>query len=93
MHASFSGHHASIVPTRVDLDDKGVYINVGRVDAVEYTTTRDGKEESYRHKFRPRSRPQLIASHDGKHARIVGGQFRFTDRGFVDHDADGNPVE
>jgi hypothetical protein len=77
----------------VDVDDSGVYINVGRVDAIEYTTARDGELESYRHKFSAKARPQLVVSHDGTHTRFVGGQYKFTERGFVDHDANGDPIE
>lgn len=93
LYEKFTGHQAKPVPCMVDVDGQEVYINIGRMDAVEYTTTRDGKSESYRHRFHPRSRPQLLASHDGKHARIVGGQFKFTERGFVDHDENDAPIE
>lgn len=93
LYEKFTGHQARNVPTTLDIDDDDVFLSVGRVDAVEYTTTRDGKLESYRHRFATSSRPQLLASHDGKHARIVGGQFKFTERGFVDHDENDEPIE
>lgn len=93
LYERFTGHQANPVPEVLDTDDDDVYINIGRADAVEYTTTRDGREESYRHEFRPLSRPRLIVASDGKSARIVGGRFRFTERGFVDHDVNDNPRE
>lgn len=93
LYERFTGHQANPVPEVLDTGENDVYINIGRADAVEYTTTRDGREESYRHEFRPLSRPRLIVASDGKSARIVGGRFRFTERGFVDHDADDNPRE
>ena len=51
---------------------------------VRYRTIRDGREEFYRHPFRASSRPLLAARHDGKRIYIVGGRYRFTDRGIVD---------
>lgn len=69
------------------------FLQVGTVDGILYTTNRDGRMEQYIHHFRPKSRPSLAVTADGKVARTVGGNFTFTERGFVDEDRDGNPVE
>lgn len=57
---------------------------IGELDGVLYTTVRDGKRESYIHEFSTKSRPLLIASHDGASLHIVGGQYEFTDAGIED---------
>lgn len=59
-------------------------IEIGRLRAVEYVATRDGKTDVYRHEFKVSSRPLLAVSHDGKTLVIVGGRFRFTDAGITD---------
>lgn len=92
LFAEFTGHDATRV-NREEVPDYSTYIKVGKVDAICYTTNRDGKVEHYKHTFRRQSRPLLVASHDGKDIRLLRGAFRFTNRGIVDHDAAGNPVE
>lgn len=62
-----------------------VVIEIGSLDTVEYTTRRGGKIEHYRHEFREKSRPLLAVSEDGKQLMIVGGRYRFTERGIVDY--------
>lgn len=54
----------------------------GRLVDVGYESARDGR--LYRHTFRIRSRPLLVATPDGKTVYIVGGRYAFTDRGIVD---------
>jgi hypothetical protein len=54
----------------------------GRLVDVGYESARDGR--LYRHTFRVRSRPLLVATPDGKTVYIVGGRYAFTDRGIVD---------
>ena len=61
-----------------------VVLAIGQLDAVDYTTTRDGKVERYRHKFRKSSRPTLAASHDGESLHVLGGEYEFTERGIED---------
>ncbi len=72
--------------------DRDTFLRVGTVDGILYTTNRDGKREKYIHNFRPQSRPALLVSEDGKVARTHGGDFTFTERGFVDEEK-GQPVE
>lgn len=64
--------------------DHKVFTPVGKLAGVLYDTTRDGNPEKYIHRFRRKSRPLLLASHDGTELRIAGGRFRFTEAGIVD---------
>lgn len=57
---------------------------IGEVDAVMYTTVRDGREEKYIHKFAHKCKPLLCVSPDGKQILLVGGRYTFTERGIVD---------
>lgn len=79
----FTGHDADYYDT-VPYEPVKVGLKVGTVDAILYTTVRDGIMEHYKHDFRKSSRPTLVASHNGKALALVGGKYRFTDRGIVD---------
>lgn len=57
---------------------------IGELDGVLYTTVRDGKRESYIHEFKKRSRPTLVASHDGQSLHVLGGEYEFTEAGIED---------
>ena len=93
LFADFTGHDPRI-GERLDASRAlGLPIQPGRkiplvafaeLLEVKDRTIRDGKEEFYRHPFRASSRPLLAARHDGKRLYIVGGRYRFTDRGIVD---------
>lgn len=93
LYGRFSGHNPGSTKIVDTDDDDKVYLNLGRMDAILYTTTRDGERESYKHTFKPNSRPQVLVSHDGKHIRTIGGRFTFTERGFVDENGNGEPIE
>lgn len=80
---SFTGHAAKTVRT-VKVADSGVGVDIGKVIGIIYETTRDGVRENYIHKFKVSCRPHLVVSSDGKQFRSLGGDFRFTERGFVD---------
>lgn len=61
-----------------------VRLQIGKVTGIMYLA-RDGKKiVHYLHRFRAGSRPSLLASPDGKRIELLGGAFRFTDRGIVD---------
>jgi hypothetical protein len=79
----FSGHDPSEV---ISLSEKPFHAGlvIGTLDAVPYTTVRDGKTEHYLHEFEKHARPLLVASSDGRSLRIVGGRFQFTEAGIVD---------
>lgn len=57
---------------------------IGPLVMVTYQSARDGGPALYQHTFAPHARPLLAASHDGQQLLIVGGRFRFTERGIVD---------
>lgn len=66
------------------VDHPDVSLAIGTLDAVSYTTVREGKTELYEHKFKKKSRPLLCCSHDGKQLVILGGEYTFTERGITD---------
>jgi len=84
LFADFTGHEADIVGT-VDMPEHDTLMVIGSLDAVCYTTVRDGNKEKYIHEFEtPASRPLLCVSHDGKQLYIVGGRYEFLDSGIND---------
>lgn len=84
LYRSFRGHDPteviSIPPPR--LVRTGLL--VGSCDGILYTTERDGKVEKYIHKFARSDRPYFAVSPDGLQILLLGGRFRFTERGIVD---------
>lgn len=80
----FTGHPGKTI-ARIE---KPVYPDavsvIGECDGVLYTTVRDGEKEAYIHRFRKTSRPLLCVSPDGKTLYLLGGAYRFTERGIVD---------
>lgn len=84
LYENFSGERPRFVD-RVRLPVDTVVMAIGQLDAVMYSTVRDGKKEKYIHKFRKGSRPVLAASSDGKQLYILAGGYQFTDRGIVDN--------
>lgn len=87
LYTRFSGHDAEAI-AEIDVPPMpAVGIAIGTVDAIEYTTVRDGEVELYRHDFHKTDRPLFVVSPDGRVLLMVGGDFRFTERGIVDkHD-------
>lgn len=81
---SFTGHAATHYD-RVTLPDMSVCVQIGELDGIAYETTRDGKKQKYFHQFKKSARPIFAVTHDGEAVVIVGGRFRFTERGIVDH--------
>jgi hypothetical protein len=83
LYKEFSGHTPqSVREVRIVLPK--VALLVGECDGIMYTTVRDGRVEHYVHEFAARSRPLLLASHDGKKLVLLGGAYRFTDSGIND---------
>lgn len=56
----------------------------GDVVAIAYKTRRDGKTVVFEHEFRPKSRPKLCISPDGKRIFLIDGKYKVTDRGIED---------
>ena len=65
----------------------------GHVGAIDYRTTHGRKLTLYRHAFAAGSRPLLCVSPDGRQLFLLGGNYKFTERGIVDRDADDNEIE
>lgn len=92
LYARFSGHSGQVVaelnaddvPGVLTSDKNTALILIGLLDGVMYETVRDGRREKYVHEFANHARPLLASSHDGRSLYILGGGFRFTERGIVD---------
>lgn len=83
LYKNFRGENPEFVDDlTVDLPDTAFV--VGKLDAVIYTTTRDGEKLQFIHKFTARAKPLLCSSYDGKQLLLIGGRYTFTDRGIVD---------
>ena len=80
----FSGHAAEYEERHEKPEFPDVAVRVGPVLGIMYETVRDGKREQYLHEFKRSARPLLIASEDGKTLYLLGGNYRFTERGIVD---------
>ena len=76
-----------------DVDVPSDVAAIGHLEACDYRTTHAGKLTLYRHEFIDGSRPLLCASADGRSLWLLGGRFKFTDRGIVDLDAKGRELE
>jgi hypothetical protein len=81
---NFTGHDAcDVARVRIPNPPKAAMV-VGHMTAICYSTVRDGKTEEYIHEFKKSAQPILAIGPDGKQVLIIGGNFTFTDRGFVD---------
>lgn len=82
----FTGHDAEVFGTIEFPNLDGVAVAmIGECDGVLYTTVRDGKTERYIHEFEEADKPLLCVTPDGRQLLLVGGRYRFTERGIVDH--------
>lgn len=79
----FTGHSADHLES-VDFQIPRAVAVIGECDGILYTTVRDGVQESYIHEFKGEARPLLCASEDGTQLLLVGGRYKFTERGIVD---------
>lgn len=79
----FRGHDPDYADA-YEMPDSRYWWEIGDLDAVEYTTVRDGNVEHYRHTFRKDARPKLVTPHNGKGLAAAGGKYKVTDRGIVD---------
>lgn len=80
---AFTGHEARRMKT-VKVPTAKAALEVGPCLLIGYETTRDGKRENYVHRFASHARPLLAASSDGRTLFLLGGAYRFTDRGITD---------
>lgn len=80
----FSGHRPTKI-SRVPVKPASrVRLDAGKVTGIMYLARRDGETKEYLHRFAPGSRPSLTVTPDGKRLELLGGAFRFTERGIVD---------
>lgn len=66
---------------------------MGHVEFIGYRTTHGKKLTLYKHDFAPGSRPLLCVSADGRQLMLLGGRYKWTDRGIVDRDAKDREIE
>lgn len=65
---------------------------IGKLDAVLYTTVRDGVVERYKHDFAAVDAPLLCVDASGRQLFVMGGAYDFTEKGIVDaSDAKNSP--
>lgn len=83
LYTDFRGEEPAYIDV-VSLDVAPVMLLIGECDGLLYTTRRDGKVESYVHKFKKSARPLLTCSNTGKQLYLIGGRYRFTDAGIID---------
>jgi hypothetical protein len=84
LYEQFTGHAGEIVARITKPRYPDAVTVIGECDGVLYTTVRDGKTESYIHRFKRKARPLLCVDQDGQTLYLLGGAYRFTDRGIVD---------
>lgn len=84
LYEAFTGHEGDEIARVPAPKVPKVALAIGPVLLIGYETVRDGVREQYVHRFSKRSRPLLVASHDGNSVFLLGGAYTFTDRGIVD---------
>lgn len=82
----FTGHRASSVARGRQKSARAGWL-LGTVAEIGYIATRDGERALYVHKFKSRSRPQLVSSADGSQLYLLGGAYSVTERGIEDSPA------
>jgi hypothetical protein len=80
-------------PGKLNLDIPAELAVIGHVTAIEYDAVYDGRLTKARHAFAPGTRPLLVVGTDRGQAFLIGTGYRFTDRGFVDYDSRGTPID
>lgn len=83
-YEDFTGHKPSHVDVYGLDDEDRIGYKMGQVLGIAYKAKRDGKVDQYFHKFKERSRPELVSSDDGKQLYIAGGSYKITDHGIED---------
>jgi len=79
----FTGHPAKLSRTKAPKVGRAGWV-LGKLVEVSYIATRDGETVEYVHRFKRRSRPQLVSSADGSQLYLLGGAYSVTDRGIED---------
>jgi hypothetical protein len=84
LYASFTGNNPDKY-YKLNIKVPSTLLQIGKCDGILYETVRDGEVENYIHRFKRSARPHFCVSHDGNQIVIVGGKFKFTERGIVDN--------
>jgi hypothetical protein len=61
-----------------------VLMVIGELELVQYATTHGKVPKRYKHVFKPKARPLLASSANGRQLFILGGSYDFTGDGIVD---------
>lgn len=83
LYSEFTGEEPQYID-QVTINVSPVMLLIGECDGILYTTRRDGRVESYIHRFSKNARPLLTASNTGNQLYLIGGRYRFTDAGIID---------
>ena len=78
---------------RLSVEIPTVVACMGHVEFIGYRTTHGKKLTLYKHDFAPGSRPLLCVSANGRQLMLLGGRYKWTDRGIVDRDAQDREIE
>ncbi len=87
------GGRAITQPGRLNIDIPRELAVIGRVKAIDYDAVYDGALTPARHAFAPGARPLLMVGVDRGQVFLVGKNYRFTDRGFIDYDSRDRKIE
>lgn len=83
LYTDFTGHDPQFVDEwAVDIPDTA--LQVGHVTGILYKCRMDGRMQEFMHEFTGKSRPILAAGADGHQLLLLGGDYKFTERGIVD---------
>ena len=88
LYQDFTGHTDEFEIYRLKVpgfpEDLKKLVVIGECSGLLYDSVRDGKLEKYIHRFRKNSRPLFCITPDGNQIVLLGGAYKFTDRGIVD---------
>lgn len=88
LYQEFTGHGDEFEVHRVNVPgfpaSLSKLVAIGECAGILYDTVRDGEIEKYIHRFRKGSRPLFCVTPDGNQIVLLGGAYKFTDRGIVD---------
>jgi hypothetical protein len=84
LYEDFTGHEGAIIARVPSPKIPKALAVIGECDGIMYTTIRSGEHEKYIHKFSKKARPLFCVAPDGSQIYLIGGEYRFTERGIVD---------
>jgi len=89
LYQDFTGHVDEFELTKVKIkgfpENLSQLVVIGECTGILYDTVRDGELEKYIHQFkRKNSRPLFCVTPDGNQIVLLGGAYKFGERGIVD---------